>query len=104
MTCFPKALLAASLSLTMLAAAVLRADDWPQWRGPNRDGVWRETGVLETFPVKGLQVRWRVPVGWGFSSPVIAQGRVYLTDSVVVRPKAKERIHCFDESTGKPLW
>jgi outer membrane protein assembly factor BamB len=47
---------------------------------------------------------WRVPVGWGFSSPVVARGRVYLADSEVVKPKAKERVHCFDEATGKALW
>jgi outer membrane protein assembly factor BamB len=82
----------------------LRADDWPQWRGPGRDGVWRETGLLESFPAKGLQVRWRVPAGWGFSSPVVAEGRVYLADSEVARPRAKERVRCFDARNGKTLW
>src|SRR5262249_46238229 len=81
-----------------------RADDWPQWRGPTRDGVWRETGVLETFPRQGLEIRWRAPVGPGWSSPVVAQGRVYLTDSQLTRPKLKERVLCFAEATGKPLW
>jgi len=51
-----------------------------------------------------LKVRWRVPVGWGYSSPVVAQGRVYLTDCDAALPKAKERVLCFDEATGKPLW
>ena len=87
-----------------LVAAVLRAEDWPQWRGPKRDAVCNETGLLETFPAEGLRIRWRVPVGWGFSSPVVAQGRVYVADSEVAKPKAKERLHCFDESTGKTHW
>src|SRR5579859_8142550 len=100
----PKTLLASTLTLSLLASAVLRAEDWPQWRGPNRDGVWCETGILEAFPAPGLKVRWRAPVGWGFSSPVVAQGRVYLTDSEVVKPKAKERVHCFEETTGKAIW
>jgi outer membrane protein assembly factor BamB len=104
MLCFPKTLLAVSLTLPLLLRAALRAEDWPQWRGPKRDGVCRETGLLESFPASGLKVRWRVPVGWGFSSPVVAQGRVYLADSEVVKPKAKERVHCFDETTGKALW
>src|SRR5713226_148970 len=104
MLCSPKALLAAALTLSLLPSAVLRAEDWLQWRGPNRDGVCGETGLLESFPAEGLKVRWRVPVGWGFSSPVVAQGRVYLADSEVVKPKAKERVHCFDETTGKALW
>ena len=83
-------LLAVALTLPLLLSAALRAEDWPQWRGPERDGVCHETGLLESFPARGLQVRWRVPVGWGFSSPVVAQGRVYLADSELVKPKARE--------------
>jgi outer membrane protein assembly factor BamB len=104
MLCSPKPLLAVALILQLLRSAALRAEDWPQWRGPNRDGVCHETGLLESFPPKGLKVRWRVSVGWGFSSPVVAQGRVYLADSEVVKPKARERIRCFDETTGQALW
>ena len=101
MHCYPKTLLAAALTLPF---AALRADDWPQWRGPNRDGTCGETGLLESFPAGGLKVRWRAPVGWGFASPVVAQGRVYLADSELMKPKAKERLHCFDETTGEALW
>src|SRR5438128_2309123 len=104
MPCSRKMLLAVPLALPLLLAAALRAEDWPQWRGPHRDGVWRETGILETFPAEGLKIRWRVAAGWGFSSPVVAQGRVYLADSELVKPKPKERVRCFDEATGKPLW
>ena len=92
------------LILLQLASATIRADDWPQWRGPNRDGVWHETGVLEAFPADGLTVRWRARVGWGYSSPVVAKGRVYLTDCQGPLPKAKERLLCFDERTGTLLW
>jgi outer membrane protein assembly factor BamB len=104
MVCSPKTLLAAVITFPMLASAWLRADDWPQWRGPKRDGVYSETGLLQSFPPEGLKVRWRAPVGWGWSSPVVAQGCVYLADSVVVKSKAKERVHCFDETSGKGLW
>ena len=99
-----KTRLAAVLTLPWLWFARGRAEDWPQWRGPNRDGVCGETGLLETFRAGGLKVRWRVPVGWGFSSPVVAQGRVFLADSELTKPKARERLHCLDEATGKPLW
>ena len=95
---------ASALIVGLLCAPELRAEDWPQWRGPNRDGVCDESCLLESFPSEGLKVRWRVPVGWGWSSPVVAQGRVYLADSEVVRPMAKERLHCFEEATGKTLW
>jgi outer membrane protein assembly factor BamB len=90
--------------LALLLANMARADDWPQWRGPNRDGVWSELDILKSFPAEGLKVRWRAHVGWGWSSPVVARGRVYLIDSEVEKPKAKERVRCFDEPTGKVLW
>lgn len=80
------------------------ADDWTQWRGANRDGVWNETSILRSFPHDGLKVRWRAPMGPGWSSPIVAQGRVYVTDSELTRPKARERIHCFDEASGKVFW
>jgi outer membrane protein assembly factor BamB len=100
---FRKTLLAAAFTLPLPCASLL-AEDWPQWRGPHRDGVCGETGLLESFPAEGLKVRWRVPVGWGFSSPVVAQGRVYLADSELAKPNARERLHCWDETTGKALW
>jgi outer membrane protein assembly factor BamB len=91
--------LAAAVGVPLLLAAAGRAEDWPQWRGPGRDGLWREA-----FPSGGLQVRWRAPVGPGWSSPVVARGRVYLTDSRLSRPHAQERVLCFDAATGKPRW
>jgi outer membrane protein assembly factor BamB len=100
----------------MLLAAV-RADDWPQWLGPKRDGVWRETGLVEKFPAGGPKVRWRAPVGQGYSGPAVAGGRVYLTDQVLPpgtrnpgnpfgrgELPCKERVLCLDEPTGKLLW
>lgn len=96
-------LVVATLNISILGEP-LSADDWPQWRGPNRDGVYGETGLLETFPAAGLKVRWRAAVGWGFSSPVVAQGRVIVSDAQLANPKVREEVHCFDEATGKPLW
>ena len=96
--------LVVTLNVILLQFSALLADDWPQWRGPNRDGSWHETGLLQSFPASGLKVQWRLPVGWGFSSPVVARGRVYLTDSVVAKPNARERVRCFDELTGEALW
>ena len=81
-----------------------RAEDWPQWRGSDRDGVWHESGTLKKFPAEGLSVRWRAPVGFGFSSPVIAEGRVYVTDALLDRPRVRGRVLCFEETTGKLLW
>ena len=74
-------LLAAALTSTASAA------DWPHWHGPQRDSVWRETGVLAAFPADGPPVRWRTPIAAGYSSPVVADGRVFLLD----RPRSQTR-------------
>jgi outer membrane protein assembly factor BamB len=70
----------------------------------DRDGAWREAGILETFPADGLKIAWRAEVGNGWSSPVIAQGRVFVMDAGLHKPKAQERVHCLDDATGKELW
>lgn len=88
----------------MLLSMGAAADDWPQWRGPNRDGVWAESGIVESFPLGGLTARWRFPVAWGFSSPVVAQGRVFVSDAELLEPKVLERVHCLEADTGKRLW
>jgi len=80
------------------------ADDWPQWRGPQRDGVWRETGIMESFPPDGLKVLWRAEAGGSWPSPVVADGRVFLHDAQLTRPRVHERVRCFDASSGKVLW
>lgn len=100
----PSIRFAHSLTAIVLLVAMVQADDWPQFRGLNRDAVWNESGSMQTFPAGGLQVSWRAPVRNGLSSPVVARGRVYLADAELLKPKAHERIHCFDEKTGKPLW
>ena len=55
------------LATFTFASATLRAEDWPQWLGPQRDGVWRETGIVETLPTNGFKYRWRTPIGGGYS-------------------------------------
>ena len=53
--------------LLTLGATGASAEDWPEWRGKGRLGVWNETGVLDTFPDSGLKVRWRTPVREGYA-------------------------------------
>ena len=93
-----------ALALSIRFPVEVLAEDWPQFRGPNRDGVWDEAGILQSFPTDGLKIRWRAPLKGGHSSPVVARGRVYVTDLEANEPEAWERVHCFDEKTGKRLW
>ncbi|HWA97477.1 MAG TPA: PQQ-binding-like beta-propeller repeat protein [Pirellulales bacterium] len=83
--------------------AQLRADDWPQWRGPQRDGVWRETGIVEKFDAPRVMWRWSAEIGSGYSGPTVAAGRVYVTDRVR-EPSQQERVHCFDAHSGAKVW
>ncbi len=113
----------ARLPLVLALAAVpllglgARADDWPQWMGPQHDGVWREKGIVEKFPKGGLKATWSVPIGGGYAGPVVANGRAYVADRVLnpgqkdpVNPFAmtnslgKERLLCIDQASGKVLW
>src|SRR4051812_4032200 len=97
--------------LNFLSAAILiftivttaRADDWPQWRGPKRDGVWAEKGIVEKFADKQLPIQWRAKIGAGYSGPTVADGRVYVTDRIT-EPMSSERVWCFDAKTGEKVW
>ena len=101
----PRTLYTAILTTTafLICISALSADEWPQWRGPNRDGVWNETGVLEKFSEPQVKLRWRAPISSGYSGPTVAGGRVYVTDRVA-KPDQTERVLCFDWKTGEPLW
>jgi outer membrane protein assembly factor BamB len=90
--------------LLLLLPGTVPASDWPQWRGPNRDGVWAETGIADSFPTAGLTPVWKVPAGFGFSTPVVENGRLYLTDLIVERPLVHERVRCFDARSGELVW
>ena len=96
-------LLAAVTLFFPIVTSMAEADDWPQWRGEHRDGVWRETGLLEVFPKAQIESVWEVPIGSGYSAPIVAEGRVYLTDRIE-DPDEVERVLCRDAKTGKELW
>ena len=74
-----KSLFSASLLLVILPLTAI-ADDWGQWLGPQRDGVWRETGILEKFPSGGPKVLWRTPVNRGYAGPSVVGDRVFVMD------------------------
>ena len=101
----------------LLAGGEVFADDWPQWLGPNRDSVWRETGIIEKFPAGGPSIRWRTAIGGGYAGPVVAGGRVYVTDRQLPggasnpadpfdrkATQGLERVLCLKEAGGEILW
>jgi outer membrane protein assembly factor BamB len=101
--------------LALVLGAPAAASDWPQWLGPNRDGVWAEKGTLDKFPEGGPKVLWRQPIGSGFAGPAVVGGRVYVMDRKAKAPVPKgaaslgtlpgiERVLCLDAKTGEPIW
>ena len=101
-----------TLALITFAVAVavtppLLAEDWTQFRGRGRLGVWHETGIVETLP-QALKVTWRTSIGSGYSGPAVADGRVFVADWFE-DPQSRtvdgtERALALDEQTGEVLW
>lgn len=87
------------VSVLALTLTETVAEDWPQWRGPERDGVARGFTLPSRWPDK-LNERYRVEVGEGHAAPVIVQGRAY----VFSRIKDDEVMRCLDAGSGKELW
>ena len=91
--------------LFVTAVGVLQAEDWPEWRGKGRLGVWNETGLVDKFPPGGPPVVWRTAIHSGYSGPSVAGGKVFITDSRrTTANKAIERAIALDEKTGAILW
>ena len=101
--------------LTLIVFTSLHADDWPQWLGSERDGLWREEGIRQDLDTP-LSVAWRTPVNWGYAGPSVTNGKVYVPDFLITEgefdgvgqggtPRSgKERILCLDAETGEELW
>ena len=96
----PRGLIVAAAFLAFATAARIAAQDWPQFLGPDRTGVYRGPALLESWPAQGPKVLWRVPVGQGFSGPVVVQGRVILFH----RAGNQEVVDAFDAKTGVAQW
>jgi len=90
------------LALPLLVSASVLADDWPQWRGPNRNGISKETGLLKEWPAGGPRQVWRsTDVGSGYSAPSVANERIYLLGNEGLE---NEFIEALDAKAGKRLW
>lgn len=87
----------------LLLAPLAQAGDWPYWRGPEQNGVSRETGLPDTWTRDGENMLWKAPYG-GRSTPVVMDGRVYILNRAGSGPTETERVMCLDGETGKVLW
>lgn len=85
-----------------LIAATVWADDWPQFRGPDRNGVSKETGLLRHWPEGGPKVLWQIDLCQGYAGPAVFKGRVYVND---YDPKGRKwLVRCLSLSDGKEIW
>src|SRR5437899_8156412 len=87
-------------ALLLLTSGVARAEDWPQFLGPTRDGAYHGNDLASEWRKEGPRVLWHAPAGQGFSGPVVAEGKVILFHRV----EKNEIVQCFDAAAGKSLW
>ena len=93
----PRTATAQEPALSLVGSA---APDWPQWRGPHRDGISSEAGLLPSWPEGGPKLLWKVSgIGRGYSSPIIAAGGVYVTGD-----QDKELVISAFTLDGQPRW
>jgi len=92
-----------AFAIILLAAALAEpahSEDWPCWRGPQRDGMSRETGLLKAWPKDGPRQLWKADLSGGFSSVVVADGRLV----TLTKEKNQEVVVCLNAATGKDIW
>src|ERR1700704_1877551 len=89
-----------TLVATIVLSSFAGAADWPQFRGPNSSGIGDGKPPVEFGPSRN--VLWKTAVGSGLSSPIIAKGRVFLTE--FDRPAKQLATLCNEQRTGKILW
>jgi outer membrane protein assembly factor BamB len=91
----------ASVAVCIVSAAA-EAADWPQWRGPQRNGISQETGLLQQWPAEGPKLLWQdVDIGEGYSTPSVVANRVYLISN---KGMENEFVLALDASDGKEIW
>src|SRR6266446_4373420 len=98
-----RTMISAAVLILCLASEILAqaGGDWPQWRGPNRDGISKETGLLKQWPANGPPLAWKTKgAGGGYSSLAVANGHIY---TMGLRGN-REYVVAFDVATGKEAW
>src|SRR5882672_5928554 len=96
-------LVAAGLVTSAQSPRGVALGDWPEARGPSRDGVSKETGLVEKWALNGQNFLWRAPYG-GRSAPIVMGNRVYVQNPSGRGPGLQERVMALDADTGKVVW
>lgn len=97
----PRSVLTGLMALALGAAAAAPSTEWPQWRGPNRDGLSSDTGLLPSWPAGGPPLAFKATgLGRGFSSVALSGGRIYTLGDRA----GTQQLLALDEKDGKLLW
>jgi len=88
------------LSISAIVFSTAQAADWPNYRGPNYDGISTETGWSATWPEDGPKMLWKYSLGTGFASMAVSNGRVYALGNI----DDNDFLYCLDAATGKEIW
>src|SRR5829696_318107 len=86
--------------LIVLLASQCVGLDWPRWRGPDLNGISKETDWTLAWPKEGPKQLWKANVGMGFSSMTVGQGRVYTMGN----KDDQDTVYCFDAASGEEIW
>ena len=91
-----------AVSVTRSANMAASPSDWPQWRGPQRNGISQESGLLKQWPAEGPKLLWQVnDIGDGYSTPAVVGTRIYLMSN---RGMENEFVQALSTPDGKPIW
>ena len=91
-----------AVSITGPANMAASTADWPQWRGPERNGISQESGLLKQWPKEGPKLLWQVnDIGDGYSTPSVVGTRIYLMSN---RGMENEFVQALSTEDGKPIW
>ncbi|MEZ6139106.1 MAG: PQQ-binding-like beta-propeller repeat protein [Zavarzinella sp.] len=92
----------------LVASSTVQGEDWPQWRGPKRDGHSAEKAILDKWPEDGPKLVWSLTeldaIGTGYGSPAVVGNRMYIIGADGNKQTAKEFVTCLDLTTGKQIW
>ncbi len=86
--------------LSFFIASACLAGDWPNWRGPNYNGISEESGWNANWPPEGPKVLWKNSIGIGFSNVAVSKGKVLAMGNT----NNEDSVYCFDAETGKEIW